>query len=97
MPESPERGGLYFLAWTTTPWTLPANTALAVGKNIRYVVVRTFNPYTFLPVQVVLAKELVFSKVGFNMKELNSLVIYGYLNTTQRRWRALQSILSLYI
>lgn len=51
--------GVYFLAWTTTPWTLPANTALAVGKNIRYVLVRTFNPYTYLPVYVILAKDLV--------------------------------------
>lgn len=47
----------YFLAWTTTPWTLPANSALAIGKNIAYVKVRTFNPYTYKPVNVVLAKE----------------------------------------
>jgi isoleucyl-tRNA synthetase len=49
----------YILAWTTTPWTLPANTGLAVGKNIPYVLVRTFNPYTLAPIQVVLAKALV--------------------------------------
>ncbi len=47
----------YFLAWTTTPWTLPANSALAVGEKINYVKVRTFNPYTFLPVNVILAKD----------------------------------------
>ncbi|HYK77956.1 MAG TPA: isoleucine--tRNA ligase [Daejeonella sp.] len=47
------------LAWTTTPWTLPANCALAVGQQIDYVKVKTFNPYTFAPVSVVLAKELV--------------------------------------
>ncbi len=52
-------GDLHFLAWTTTPWTLPSNTALAVGKNIEYVRVKTFNPYTFLPVTVILAKDLV--------------------------------------
>lgn len=52
-------GELFILAWTTTPWTLPSNTALAVGKNIEYVKVKTFNPYTFLPITVVLAKELV--------------------------------------
>jgi isoleucyl-tRNA synthetase len=46
------------LAWTTTPWTLPANCALAVGENIVYVLVRTFNPYTFKPVTVLLAKDL---------------------------------------
>ncbi len=50
---------VYVLAWTTTPWTLPSNTALAVGSNILYVLVKTFNPYTGLPVQVVLAKDLV--------------------------------------
>jgi isoleucyl-tRNA synthetase len=47
------------LAWTTTPWTLPSNCALAIGEKIRYVKVKTFNPYTFLPVSVVLAKELL--------------------------------------
>jgi isoleucyl-tRNA synthetase len=47
------------LAWTTTPWTLPSNCALAVGENIDYVKIRTFNPYTYQPVSVVLAKELV--------------------------------------
>ncbi|MBL7865428.1 MAG: isoleucine--tRNA ligase, partial [Cyclobacteriaceae bacterium] len=47
------------LAWTTTPWTLPSNTALAVGAKIEYVLIDTFNPYTFKSVRVVLAKELV--------------------------------------
>ena len=47
------------LAWTTTPWTLPANCALAVGVKIKYVKVKTFNPYTFRPVSVILAKDLV--------------------------------------
>ncbi len=50
---------VYFLAWTTTPWTLPSNAALTVGKNIEYALVKTFNPYTFLPVNVILAKDLV--------------------------------------
>ncbi|MBP5984408.1 MAG: isoleucine--tRNA ligase [Fluviicola sp.] len=57
----------YFLAWTTTPWTLSSNTALCVGPNIEYVLVASYNPYTFEPVNVVLAKDLVekhFSK-GF--------------------------------
>ncbi len=54
-----EAVGVYILAWTTTPWTLPANSALTVGKNINYVLVKTFNPYTFLPVNVVLAKDLI--------------------------------------
>ena len=53
-----ENEKVYFLAWTTTPWTLPSNTALAVGEKIDYVLVQTYNPYTFLPVHVVLAKDL---------------------------------------
>ncbi|QCR24000.1 isoleucine--tRNA ligase [Pontibacter sp. SGAir0037] len=54
-----EEENVYMLAWTTTPWTLPSNTALAVGKGIKYVKVKTYNPYTFAPVSVVLAKDLV--------------------------------------
>ncbi len=50
---------IYFLAWTTTPWTLPSNTALTVGPKIEYVVVKTFNQYTFEPIHVILAKKLV--------------------------------------
>jgi isoleucyl-tRNA synthetase len=50
---------LFILAWTTTPWTLPSNSALAVGEKIDYVKIATFNPYTFQPIAVVLAKDLV--------------------------------------
>jgi isoleucyl-tRNA synthetase len=50
---------IFFLAWTTTPWTLPSNLGLTVGANIDYVLVKTFNPYTHLPVNVVLAKALI--------------------------------------
>lgn len=50
---------LFFLAWTTTPWTLPSNLGLTVGANINYVIVKTFNPYTSLPVNVILANDLV--------------------------------------
>lgn len=50
---------VYFLAWTTTPWTLPANSALTVGKGIEYAMIKTFNPYTYLPVNVILAKDLI--------------------------------------
>lgn len=53
---------VFFLAWTTTPWTLPSNTALTVGKNIDYLLVRTFNQYTFEPIYVILAEKLL-SKV----------------------------------
>ncbi len=52
---------VYFLAWTTTPWTLPSNTALCVGPKIAYVKVKTFNPYTYEPVTLILAKELLNS------------------------------------
>lgn len=52
-------GTVHFLAWTTTPWTLPSNTALTVGPKIDYVLVKTFNQYTFEPTNVVLAKNLV--------------------------------------
>lgn len=54
-----ENDRVYFLAWTTTPWTLPSNTALTVGKKIEYVLVETFNQYTHLRQKVVLAKNLV--------------------------------------
>ena len=49
----------FFMAWTTTPWTLPSNLGLTVGPNIDYILVKTFNPYTHLPVNVILAKALV--------------------------------------
>lgn len=54
----------YFLAWTTTPWTLPSNTALTVGPKIEYVVVKTFNQYTFREIHVILAKNLVNYQFG---------------------------------
>ncbi|SHI99146.1 Isoleucyl-tRNA synthetase [Aquimarina spongiae] len=57
-------GNVYFLAWTTTPWTLPSNTALTVGPKIDYVVVKTFNQYTFEPINVILAKNLVGKQFG---------------------------------
>ncbi len=50
---------LFFLAWTTTPWTLPSNLGLTVGANIEYSVVNTFNPYTHLPISVILASDLI--------------------------------------
>lgn len=54
----------FFLAWTTTPWTLPSNTALCVGPNIDYVLVSTFNTYTYEPIDVVLAKDLIGKHFG---------------------------------
>ena len=61
---------LYFLAWTTTPWTLPSNTALCVGPKITYLKVRTFNPYTGEPVTLILAKNLLSSHFDPKSAEL---------------------------
>ncbi len=57
--DAANTGEVFILAWTTTPWTLPANSALTVGASIDYVLVKTFNAYTFQPINVVLAKALV--------------------------------------
>ena len=54
-------GETYFMAWTTTPWTLPSNTALCVGPKIDYVLVNTFNPYTAQPISVVMAEARIAS------------------------------------
>jgi len=62
--EKLELDEIHFLAWTTTPWTLPSNTALTVGPKIDYVLVETFNQYTFRPVKVILAKNLVGKQFG---------------------------------
>ncbi len=58
-PSERTGGEAFFMAWTTTPWTLPSNLGLTVGSNIEYVLVKTFNPYTHLPVNVMLAKALL--------------------------------------
>lgn len=58
-PPSERLGEAFLLAWTTTPWTLPSNTALTVGPKIDYVLIKTFNQYTFEPINVVLAKALI--------------------------------------
>ncbi len=57
-------GDIHILAWTTTPWTLPSNTALTVGPKIDYVLVKTYNQYTHLPVNILLAKDLVSKQMG---------------------------------
>jgi isoleucyl-tRNA synthetase len=70
---------VHFLAWTTTPWTLPSNTALCVGPNIEYVLVQTFNQYTFEPIKVILAKNLLgyqFSKGFQAVESADDLVTY---------------------
>ena len=62
---------IFFLAWTTTPWTLPSNTALTVGPKIEYALVKTFNQYTFRPSTVILAKNLVVKQFGKGFFESN--------------------------
>ncbi|MEX0289485.1 MAG: isoleucine--tRNA ligase [Flavobacteriaceae bacterium] len=65
-------GDVFFLAWTTTPWTLPSNTALTVGPKIDYVLVKTFNQYTFESVHVVLAENLVSKQFSGKFQEAES-------------------------
>ena len=64
------RGEVYFLAWTTTPWTLPSNTALCVGGNIDYVKIKTQNPYTKTDVYLILAEALLEKVLGKNEYEI---------------------------
>ncbi|TYB76002.1 isoleucine--tRNA ligase [Bizionia saleffrena] len=65
-------GDIFFLAWTTTPWTLPSNTALTVGLKIDYVLVETYNQYTFKPMNVILAKPLVNSQFDGKFKRVET-------------------------
>ncbi len=75
-----ESNNIRFLAWTTTPWTLPSNTALTVGAKIDYVLVKTFNQYTFQPVNVVLAKNLVSKQFGSKFEEKpNEEILESYV------------------
>ncbi|TYQ00032.1 isoleucyl-tRNA synthetase [Tenacibaculum adriaticum] len=81
LPEFLENEGtVYFLAWTTTPWTLPSNTALTVGSKIDYVLVETYNQYTFKPMNVILAKNLVgkqFSGKYYQVEKDSELLAYS--------------------
>ncbi|MBW8242357.1 isoleucine--tRNA ligase [Muricauda oceani] len=65
-------GDIHFLAWTTTPWTLPSNTALTVGPKIEYVLVKSYNQYTFEPINVVLAKNLVNYNFSGKFKQVET-------------------------
>ena len=76
---SAKEGNIYFIAWTTTPWTLPSNTALTVGPKIEYVTVRTYNQYTFEPITVVVAKELAEKQFDKKFKKTeNEEVLEAY-------------------
>ena len=73
-------GDLHFLAWTTTPWTLPSNTALTVGPKINYVVVKTFNQYTGNSIHVVLAEALISKVFSGKYQEVEVLDNQGAIN-----------------
>ena len=64
-------GDVFFLAWTTTPWTLPSNTALAVGKKITYTAVKTFNPYNGIPITALVAEDLISKYFSADNAELS--------------------------
>lgn len=70
-PEMTGHGEPFFLAWTTTPWTLPSNTALCVGPNITYLAVQSFNPYTGMPMTAVVAKDLLSAYFNPKAAELS--------------------------
>ncbi|MPT30108.1 MAG: isoleucine--tRNA ligase [Chryseobacterium sp.] len=76
-------GDVHFLAWTTTPWTLPSNTALTVGPKIDYVLVKTFNQYTFEPINIVLAKALVGKQFGKKYAEGTNEDFANYTSETK--------------
>ena len=69
---------IHILAWTTTPWTLPSNTALAVGKEIDYVLVKTFNQYTFEPITIIIGKPLLAKQFGKKFVEGVAEVLAAY-------------------
>ena len=69
---------IHILAWTTTPWTLPSNTALAVGKEIEYVLVRTYNQYTFEPITIIIGKPLLAKQFGKKFVEGDAAVLAAY-------------------
>jgi len=71
-PLSDELAGAFLIAWTTTPWTLPSNTALTVGPKIEYVLVSTYNLYTFEPIKVILAKSLVAKQFDKKFKKVDT-------------------------
>ena len=70
-PLADELAGAFLIAWTTTPWTLPSNTALTVGPKIEYVLVSTYNLYTFEPIKVILAKNLVAKQFDKKFKNVD--------------------------
>jgi isoleucyl-tRNA synthetase len=78
-------GDVYILAWTTTPWTLPSNTALTVGPKIEYVLIKTYNQYTFRPINVLLAKALVDKQFAGKFEATESIDHYLSYQPTDKK------------
>ena len=76
---------LFFLAWTTTPWTLPSNTALTIGPKIKYVLISTFNQYTFKKINIVLAKDLVSKVLSGNFIEIDNIDLLEYNKSSEKK------------
>ncbi len=82
-------GNIYFVAWTTTPWTLPSNTALTVGPKIEYALVKTYNQYTFEPINIILAKPLIGKQMTgkyVEVKDLDGIAAYKVGDKTIPYW-----------
>ncbi|HLV45656.1 MAG TPA: isoleucine--tRNA ligase [Flavobacterium sp.] len=82
-------GIIHFLAWTTTPWTLPSNTALTVGPKIEYALVKTYNQYTFEPINIILAKPLIGKQLSgkyVEVKDLDGISAYKVGDKTIPFW-----------
>jgi isoleucyl-tRNA synthetase len=82
-PTTDNQQPIYFLAWTTTPWTLPSNTALTVGTKIDYVLVKTFNQYAFEPINIILAKALVAKQFAKKYAEGSDEDFANYTSETK--------------
>ena len=76
---------LFFLAWTTTPWTLPSNTALTIGPKIKYVLISTFNQYTLKKINIVLAKDLVSKVFSGNFIEIDNIDLLEYNKSSEKK------------
>ena len=76
---------LFFLAWTTTPWTLPSNTALTIGPKIKYVLISTFNQYTLKKINIVLAKDLVPKVLSGNFIEIDNIDLLEYNKSLEKK------------
>lgn len=82
-------GIIHFIAWTTTPWTLPSNTALTVGPKIEYALVKTYNQYTFEPINIILAKPLIGKQLSgkyVEVKDLDGISAYKVGDKTIPYW-----------